>query len=338
MTERVRIWIDQKLSEAERSKTCLVVQTGAELRRIRRAVAAGCVVEVAPSVFARTSYWDELKPAGKARHVMRALQNVHPDWVFAGPSAALAFGLSVSNRYLDKTWVATTRKAHQRELSYRRPVIVSDESVVTFDGLRLTPFERTVGDCLRIMDFRSGLAVADSALRVARCSKEALMAGLERACAKMPGLEQVRHLVDLADARAESGGESIARATMLELGIASPDLQRVVDNPVVPDDPYRVDFVWDVADKCIVGELDGFEKYTNDEMTKGRSLADVINDEHRRQSHIEANSQVLRVVRFGFSDVMNERAFLDLLCGCGVPRTYALDVHVQLAGGTLRCR
>ena len=125
---------------------------------------------------------------------------------------------------------------------------------------------------------------------------------------------------------------------MLELGIASPDLQRVVDNPVVPDDPYRVDFVWDVADKCIVGELDGFEKYTNNEMTKGRSLVDVINAEHRRQSHIEANSEVIRVVRFGFSDVMNERTFLDLLCGCGVPRTYALDMHVQLAGGTLRCR
>ncbi|MBP3893235.1 MAG: hypothetical protein J6D34_04255 [Atopobiaceae bacterium] len=125
---------------------------------------------------------------------------------------------------------------------------------------------------------------------------------------------------------------------MLELGIASPDLQRRFDNPVAPGEPYRVDFAWDIAKKCIVGELDGFEKYANEEMTKGRSLAKVIGDEHRRQSHIEADPRVLRVVRFGFSDVLDDSGFLDLLLECGVPRTYAFDAQVQLAGGTLRCR
>ena len=338
MSKRVRAWVDQQLSMAEHEKSCLIVHAGCELRCMRRAVVTGQVIEVVPSVFARASYWEMLKPAGRARHVMQALQGLHPNWIFAGPSAALAFGLSASNRYLDKVWVATTRRTHQRELSYRRAIVVSGDSVVTYGGMQLTSFERTIGDCLRIMDFRSGLAVADSALRVAKCSHSTLLAGLERACANMPGLVRMRHLVSLADARAESGGESIARATMLELGLAPPDLQRPFYNPTMPGDPYRVDYAWDIAGRCIVGELDGFEKYTSDEMTRGKSLAEVINDEHRRQSHIEANDQVLRFVRFGFSDVMNDRSFLDLLLGCGVPRTYALDMLVQLAGGTLRCR
>lgn len=338
MSRRVQAWVEQQLSAAEYDKTCLVVYARRELRRMRNAASAGTVTEVAPSVFVRTSYWNELKPAGKARHIMRALQKLNPEWVFAGPSAAVGFGLSVSNRYLDSVWVATTRKTHQRRLVYRRPIVVTGDAAVLQDNLRLTSFERTVGDCLRIMDFRSGLALADSALRVSGWSPNELMAGVEHACAKMPGIAKMRHLVALADARSESGGESIARATMLELGIAPPDLQRAFGDPVSPGKPYRVDFAWDVAGKFILGELDGFEKYMNEEMTKGRSVAQVLDGEHRRQSHIEANPEVLRVVRFGFSDVMNDRGFLDLLLGCGVPRTFASDMCVQLAGGLMRCR
>lgn len=338
VSRRVQAWVEQQLSAAEHDKACLAVNARRELRRMRNAASAGIVIEVAPSVFARTSYWNELKPAGKTRHVMRALQRLNPEWTFAGPSAAVGFGLSVSNRYLDGVWVATTRKAHQRRLAYRRPIVVSGDVTVLQDDLRLTSFERTIGDCLRIMDFRSGLALADSALRVSGWSHGELMAGVEHACARMPGIAKMRHLVALADARSESGGESIARATMLELGIAPPDLQRSFGDPVTPGRPYRVDFAWSLADKFILGELDGFEKYMNEEMTKGRSVAQVLEEEHRRQSHIEANPEVLRVVRFGFSDVMDDRGFLDLLLGCGVPRTFASDVRVQLAGGLLRCR
>ena len=338
MIERVQTWMEQQLAEAEREKTCLVAQTPCELRRLRRAVTSGCLIEPAPSVFSRATYWTTLKPAGRMRHLMKALQKLHPTWVFAGPSAAVAFGLSVSNRYLDRAWVATSRKTHRRKLASRHTIVVSGDSPMDVDGVRLTSFARTVGDCLRVMDFRSGLAVADSALRVSGWTRDALMANVGRACAKMSGMQRMRHLVALSDARAESGGESIARATMLELGFALPDLQRPFDNPVVPSEPYRVDFVWDVVDRCILGELDGFEKYVNAEMTKGRSVAQVIEDEHRRQSCLEARPEVLRVIRFGFSDVMHDRPFLDLLVGCGVPRSHALDGEVQMAGGIVRCR
>lgn len=338
MKNHARDLMEQQLEQSEKTKTCIVAHSRAERARLRRAARSGLIDEVAPSVFARPSYWTQLKPSVRACHVMRALQELHPDWIFAGPSAATARGLAVSNRYLDKTWLATTRKSHRSDSQFFRTIVVTDDAVECVDGMRLTSLARTVADCLRVMDFRSALAIADSALRVGHLDQDALIQGIEDACARMPNISEVRHIVKLADARAESGGESIARATMLELGIAPPDLQRPFDNPVVPTEPYRVDFTWEVVGGCVLGELDGFEKYVNAEMTRGRSMASVIDDEHRRQSHLEANACVLRVVRFGFADVMRDREFLALLQACGVPRTFAADHLVQKAGGKLRCR
>ena len=340
MKQRTRTWIDEQLAEAEHRASCYAPRSQKERKRLLRAAREGYVVEVSPGLFARSSYWSELKPANQMRHMMRGLQELHPDLVFAGPSAAVAWGLSVSNRYLDKAWIATTRRTHGCELPHQGSIIVSHGEVTTHAGFRLTSFARTIGDCLRMMDFRSGLAVVDSALRVAKVTSDDLMKALEQECQRMPGIRRMRALVPLGDARAESGGESIARATMLELGLALPELQQVFSSPLAPDTEYRVDFTWLVAGShaFLVGEMDGFEKYENPTMTSGRTFSQVIDDEHRRQTHIEACPEVLRVLRFGFADVMHDSTFLELLMGCGVPRSYELDAQMLAAGGVPRCR
>lgn len=339
MKHRTHAWIDDQLSASEEKASCYVPHTKKEQKRLRRAMQEGYVVEVAPTLFARASYWSSLRSTSRMRHKILGLQELHPNWVFAGPSAGVAWGLAVSNRYLDKVWVATTRRAHGKELAFRRDVIVSHDEGEINAGVRLTSFARTVGDCLRIMDFRSGLALLDSALRVSLKTGDELMDMLEQACRHMPGLRRMRAMMSLGDARAESGGESIARATMLELGLALPDLQRVFHSPLAPGTDYRVDFAWEMPGGAhLVGEMDGIEKYENPAMTAGRSISQVIDDEHRRQTHIEACPDVLRVVRFGFADVMRDQAFLSLLTGCGVQRSFEMDAQVLAAGGVLRCR
>jgi hypothetical protein len=291
-------------------------------------------------LFARVSYWDSLKPASQIRHKIASLQKLHPNWTFAGPTAGVLWGLAVSNRYLDKVWVATTRRSHGKELAYRRDVIVSHDEAETNADIRLTSFVRTVGDCLRVMDFRSGLAVLDSALRVSQQPADELMTTLEHACPRMPGVRRMRAMMSLGDARAESGGESIARATMLELGLEVPELQRVFRSPLASGTDYRVDSAWARSGEgaYLVGEMDGIEKYENPAMTGGRTIAQVIDGEHRRQTHIEACPDVLRFVRFGFADLMHDREFLSLLMGCGVERSFEMDAQVLAAGGVLRCR
>lgn len=338
MNKNVRTWVEERLNEAEESQRCVSARTRCERERMRKAVRAGVAYEVLPFAFARRSYWDELKLAVQMLHKMRALQELRPELVFAGPSAALGYGLNVSNRYLETIWVATSSKAHSRGVGQVRGVEVSHGTAMRYGGLLLTSLPRTVGDCLRIMDFHAGLAVADSALRVGRVSPERLTHEMDEACWRMSGLERVRGVLRLADARAESGGESIARATMLELGMAPPDLQRAYQSPINPQLRFRADFVWHVGSGDIVGELDGNEKYENAEMRGDRSVVQVIGEEHRRQSHISACKGVLRVVRFGFSDVTHAEGFMQLLTGCGVPRTFAADDRVVRAGGLLRCR
>lgn len=338
MSGHVHEWLEQQLDYAEKNKLCVTAQSALDLKRLHRAVVSGPLVETAPKTFARTSYWNKLKPANRMLHLMRSLQKLHPDWIFAGPSAAVAYGFAVSNRYLDNPWIATTRKTHRRVTKTLHPILVKSEHVTTIDGLRLTPLGRTVGDCLRIMDFRSGLAVADSVLHARQMTRDQLTASINSACNRMPGITRIRSVVGLADANAESGGESIARATMLELGIALPSLQRQFANPLKPNEPYRVDFAWEIAGRFILAELDGHEKYVNNDMTRGKSITQIIDDEHLRQTHIEADPCVLRMIRFGFSTVMHEQEFLQILISCGVPRTYALDRDVCEAGGVLRCR
>ena len=338
MIRRSLTWLEKQLAESEGRGICLVPKTRKESRILKQAVDEGLAVEVVPSLYALESSWREFKTAHKMRFVMRTLQGIHPDWVFAGPSAAVAYGLSVSNRYLEKVWVASSRKAHSKELDYRRSIIVPMGDATEIDGIRLTPLARTVGDCLRVMDFRSGLAVVDSVLRAHSFSRDDLKNDVAAACARMPGLTRFLPVVDLADSRAESGGESIARATMLELGIALPDLQKEVEDPIELGLAYRIDFAWCAGRKYILGELDGGEKYVSVEMRGDKSLSQVIDGEHRRQSHLEANEDVLRFIRFGFSDILDDKKFLELLVGCGVPRTYAFDERVVRAGGILRCR
>lgn len=145
MKHRTRAWIDNQLSASEEKASCYVPHTKKEQKRLRRAMQEGYVVEVAPTLFARASYWSSLRSMSRMRHKILGLQELHPNWVFAGPSAGVAWGLAVSNRYLDKVWVATTRRAHGKELAFRRDVIVSHDEGEINAGVRLTSFARTCG-------------------------------------------------------------------------------------------------------------------------------------------------------------------------------------------------
>ena len=338
MFKQVRSWLDDSFAAAEEAKTCLFATCYADSYRLRAALAEGAVVEAAPGMYARPAYWSSLGFRDKELHKLRAHQAKHPDWVFAGPSAALVHGLSVSRIHLGKTCVATSRKTHRRSSDTLRSIVVKDDEVVEKDGVRVTSLLRTTGDCLRVMEFGSALALADSAVRAYGKTAQALSDEMSRACFRMAKLQQARAVLALADGRAESGGESIARAMMLELGVALPDLQRELGDPLVADQQYRADFAWDVVGGTILGEMDGNEKYTNAEMTGGKTVQQVIEDEHRRQSHVATICGVLRIIRFGYKDIRQHSDFLKLLCAAGVPRSFAYDDRVVAAGGTLRCR
>ena len=284
---------------------------------LRRAYKAGIVVRPMPQVYARAERWEELKPKDRARHIVKALAYAHPEWVFAGPSAALFHGLSVSYRAIRDVHVAAIDGWRPHETTgYVRHSIKGDVPTVV-DGVRVTSFLRTTFDCVCRENFRRGLAVADSALRVTGMDRNGLQRDLSTRFVRHRGVRRVREVMAHADGRSANGGESIARAAMIELGYLLPDLQHRVTDPVDGSE-YFADFFWELPDVDVVGELDGRDKYVEPAMTEGRSTLDVMTDERLRESRISARR--VMVMRLSYADITNDERLCCIMDAYGIPR------------------
>ena len=314
--------ISKALSQAESDDSCYAPITATDKRLLRRAYNEGSVVCPASGVYARQEYWETLSRESKELHKLRALSSVHPDWVFAGPSAALAHGLEVANRHLDHPCTATTRKSHAKSFKGFTHIIVTGDSPVKRNGVLVTSFVRTVYDCLRTFDFPSALAIADSVLRTKGISPERLVLNIHEACSKKPGLKRVESIIELADGRAENGGESKVRAQILKLGFALPELQTETSDPLNPSKSYRADFFWTLESGAIViGELDGKDKYIDPKMADGKPTIDRLLAERRREARLTLNEKPVRIMRFSFEEACDSEYFSDLLTAYGIPRT-----------------
>ncbi len=165
---------------------------------------------------------------------------------------------------------------------------------------------------------------------------------------KFDVLSRMETLVKYANPKSENGGESLARAVMLELGFVEPQLQHEFSNPNCPQSPYRADFMWKVNGKIIVGELDGTDKYLIEDRTSlnNRSEAgdlraedfdgsaeninnlrtnnlyrynrDAVRKERDRERWL-MDCGVDRIVRFDYCDILNPIEFKKKLLSAGVP-------------------
>lgn len=309
------------LEGSDKEGTLLVSSRRSVARTLSREVARGRFVSPIRGAFADKTTWESLSAIERHLRCMRTLSNRHPNWVFAGFSAALVHGLSVSYSNLKEVQVASfTHATHAPSRGIRRLVIDGDEPV-TIGGIQVTSLARTVYDCLRLTDFRRGLALADSALRVGGLSNDQLLEALNGHSSRIAGHDRALQTARHADPRSESGGESIARAAMIELGYQLPDLQVWIPDKLGEAPPARVDFLWRLPQRTVAGELDGREKYVNPEMTNGRDAVDVLRDERLRESRLSAWN--IQVMRFSFKDVCNDARFCKILDSFEIPRVSA---------------
>lgn len=305
------------LDEAEQSGACCAPDDRATRAAMRRR--SDKVVEPIRGLFFRADAWECLKPPERMKHLMRALARAHPTWKFQGPSAAVAYGLPVTWSLLDNVSIAASPGPVHYATSgiYRHHI--SDEAVQMHDGLPLVPFWRTVFDCLATFELPDALAVADSALRMGGVSARGLTSILNDSFSGRRGVKSARQAAVLADARAESGGESIARATMFQLGLARPELQVWIEDPVEPGTWFRVDFLWlTETEKLIIGELDGRQKTSRPELMSGRDALRVMQDERFRESHLTALRPA--IVRFPYEVARDPERLGPLLERYDVPR------------------
>lgn len=143
-----------------------------------------------------------------------------------------------------------------------------------------------------------GVVVADSALHANKVSRDQMRRMLT-ACARWPGHETARRVVEFADGRAESVLESCARVVFHEHGLEPPDLQVWISGS-----NYRADFLW--PEDKVIAECDGLAKYEEDPK---RKIAEQI----RRDNVLRRLGY--EVIHFTWEDlfVRPEKVIMDIL-------------------------
>jgi hypothetical protein len=195
-------------------------------------------------------------------------------------SAAAVHGLPLWN--LPLAQVHITRRPPGRSASERRlrsyVARLPEEDVVLVGGIPVTSIARTVVDLARALPLQPALVVADAALRSGGTTTDALRAVLAQV-AGTPGSRSARRVVEAADGRSESVGESRSRAVMLEAALPIPDLQVEVFGPAGAL-VGRSDFGW--RGHRVLGEFDGRVKYGR-LLKPGQSAGDAVFAEKRRE-------------------------------------------------------
>jgi hypothetical protein len=237
-----------------------------------------------------------------ARHralIAATLRQVSDRAVLSHASAAVLHGLPTWPDQLDRVQITRDRAGGGRAttdlLVSGRPLNRRDVSTV--DGLQVTSLARTVLDLACSQAIERGVATGDAALRFGLRGDEfraVVMAGCGR-----HGIGRARAVLELADARSESVGESFSRVRFWLWGLPAPVLQFEVRDPLGRL-AGRCDFGW--PDLGTVGEFDGKIKYGL-LLRPGESAQDVLLAEKRREERIRELGW--QVVRWGWSDLSN---------------------------------
>lgn len=319
--ERLR----RRFESAEKQGLWVVANGHSEESALRHRISKGDVAQPFRGCYARTTHLASLGLRQKARITLRTLGRCHDDWVFCSYSAALLHGLWVANALLDRVHIVAP-STHRRSTSSlrRHAVALRCEDVAVSQGVRVTSLERTLMDCLCGTGLDQGLAIIDSALHWNLIGAPVLERYLETCGVGRRGIRQARRTLALADGRSGSALESFARAKMVKLGFAAPELQVELFDPLEPDNPKFGDFGWLLdSPRPIIGEADGLGKYRGGHA--GKAMADSVGGvirelswERRREAHL--NLTDARIVRFSYGDVADEAYFERLLTAAGVPR------------------
>ncbi len=195
--------------------------------QVDRLVRSGAWVAVRRGVYAERELWESLdRHRERPRCFDRAasLSMVTPH-VMSHTSAALELGLDVllpDPRFTHITRPGVLGSRTRCGVKHHKAVYHPSQ-VEVVDGRPMLDRARTAVDIAREHGLQHGVVACDSALRAG-----VPRARLERAYAPMrnwPGVTAARAAVELADAGAESVGESLARLLVWELGIGRPQTQ-----------------------------------------------------------------------------------------------------------------
>ncbi|OXN01170.1 hypothetical protein Tam10B_0568 [Bifidobacterium vansinderenii] len=242
---------------------------------------------------------------------------MHPNWIFAGLTAACAYDLdhSYALHHSMIICIASAYSPSPHQSRQLKRIYMRNVNHTRTSSIPVTDIHRTLIDCATLFPFADALPMFDSAAR-----KGVSIVGLPDRCRTL-GIDSanVTALCTYTDPLSENGGESFARATIIQLGFVVPRLQRPFANPANPSAPLRADFTWELpGGVIIVAEFDGMGKYVMTD-TKRSSIQAKVHAEREREDQLKSQG-VTTIVRFEFEDLTHPERLERKLLQAGVPK------------------
>lgn len=304
------------IAQAESEQRCAYGTTKAHRSALARRAQAQELERVFPNMYARPDYWDSLQPDERTRHRARTLHLKHPNWVFAGITAAAIHGFDHQwHLHADSVTIAATTQGDNASSAQVKRIFASDCTPVRIGELPVTSRARTVVDCGLSTEFRFALPVIDSALR-----KGVTIADILNICSTMRrDCTPIFRLLHYTNPASENGGESLGRAAIIEGGLAVPELQQEIIDPQTGD-LYRVDYLWRLpTGRTVVGEFDGYAKYVDPGMNDRKGIRGAVHAEKERETGLY-RAGVDTIVRFSYEDAMAQHPLINKLRAAGIPQ------------------
>jgi hypothetical protein len=284
-------------------------------RSLRRAAARGDMTRLAIGAYVPTAVWLTLSREDRHRLAAAAASEMNASFIASHRTAAALHGVPLLGTgdglvHTRATLAAGTRTEH----GYRKHAVADpDLQVVEIDGIRTTSLERTVLDIAMTEPFECGVVAADWALRNG-ATKESLRTALDKLAPRRRG-SRAESVVGFADGASGSVGESYSRVQIERSGFPRPLLQTRFDDHLGLIG--FVDFFW--PDCRLIGEFDGFEKYSKQLYLAGRVPSEVVTEEKVREDRLRSTPEKPAVSRWIWSTVHGHGLLERQLRAAGLP-------------------
>lgn len=258
-----------------------VLAAGHDDRFIRRQLGSRHWTRIRNGAYCSTECWATLDPLDRHRRLARAVMRAHGDSVVLSKVSALSMRPGIEVWGVDLTRVHVTRR-DGRSGSVERDVVhhegpISDDDIEEIDGLLVVREDRCVVETIATVGVERGLVIADSALHQGRVTSEALV-DLREQTKRWRGSRTADLVLRMADAKAESVGESRSRFLYWSQGFPQPVVQfPVFENGVLIG---TTDLAWPWLG--LLFEFDGRVKYGR-LLKPGQTAGDAVFAEKKRE-------------------------------------------------------
>lgn len=297
-------------------RTDQLIDLGYGSRSIKSLLDSGSLVRLRYGCYLRASVWNAQSVRVRSRQLIYA--HAHGTrttstgaFVYSHTSAARLHRLYLWNvddlvHILQR--VRPSSERHGKDVRCHTSPF-SDNEVKQVGGLRTTSLERTAADCAMMLSYRQALIVMDHALRLG--ADRSLLQKMADSLDGRRGIRTFRRVLDTADIRSESPGETLTRELILRLKIKAPVSQVEVTSRI---GRHRLDFAW--KEEKVALEFDGKVKYFDFQPTD-----EVLFEERRREKALTEDGWLF--LRVEWKDLFREQEFKNrvLRVLSGRPRT-----------------